>query len=163
MSKKYLKSPQWLRNIKPSVQFLKFYKERQPQLIDDGGWHFSFLKSPEEIKKIESYSHQEFNKENFNNTNNIAQRILNGKDLIDRKIEYKKVQVDQSFLSIFQNKQKFKEDLLRFSGKILNCYSFIVNEDFISFNIVLFDAVDLDLFFYLKVDYLYILTSIFYK
>ena len=110
--KKYLKSPQWLRNIKTKkIPFWKFYKERQPQLIDDGGWHFSFLKSPEEIKKkIESYSHQEFNKENFTNTNNIAQRILNGKDLFDRKIEYKKVQVDQSFPEyIFQNKQKFKE------------------------------------------------------
>ena len=52
MSKKYLKSPQWLRNIKTKkIPFWKFYKERQPQLIDDGGWHFSFLKSPEEIKK----------------------------------------------------------------------------------------------------------------
>ena len=52
IQKKYLKSPQWLRNIKTSKPaFWKFYKPRQPQLIYDGGWHFSFLKAPREISK----------------------------------------------------------------------------------------------------------------
>jgi len=56
IQKKYLKSPQWLRNIKTSKpSFWKFYKPRQPQLIYEGGWHFSFLKEPEGIsKKIKS-------------------------------------------------------------------------------------------------------------
>ena len=43
--KRNLKSPQWLRNIKIKKRpFWKFYKPKQPQLIYDGGWHFSFLK-----------------------------------------------------------------------------------------------------------------------
>ena len=29
----------------------KFYRPRPPQLIYDGGWHFSFLKKPKEISQ----------------------------------------------------------------------------------------------------------------
>ena len=67
IQKKNLKSPQWLRNIKTKKRpFWKFYKPKEPQLILDGGWHFSFLKHPEGIsKKIQSYSHSEFNKPEF--------------------------------------------------------------------------------------------------
>ena len=67
IQKKNLKSPQWLRNIKTSKpSFWKFYKPRQPQLIYDGGWHFSFLKNSEGIaKKIKAYSHSEYNIPNF--------------------------------------------------------------------------------------------------
>ena len=31
--------------------FWKFFKDKEPQLIEDGGWHFSFLKEPASIKK----------------------------------------------------------------------------------------------------------------
>ena len=67
--KKHLKSPQWLRNIKTKKRpFWKIYKPKQPQLIIDGGWHFSFLKKPKDIaKKIKAYAHQEFYKEEFIN------------------------------------------------------------------------------------------------
>ena len=56
--------------------FWKIFSDKQPQLIKNGGWHFSFLKDPKSIrKKIISYAHQEFNKEKFNNIiyNRIAQ------------------------------------------------------------------------------------------
>ena len=47
--KKYLKSPQWLRNIKVKKKsFWKIFK-RSIQLISNGGWHFSFLKEPNAI------------------------------------------------------------------------------------------------------------------
>ena len=49
--KKNLKSPQWLRSKKTKKIFLNFFKDKQPQLIKNGGWHFSFLKSPESIKR----------------------------------------------------------------------------------------------------------------
>jgi beta-1,4-mannosyl-glycoprotein beta-1,4-N-acetylglucosaminyltransferase len=50
--KKNLKSPQWLRNIKTKKKsFFNFFADKQPQLIDNGGWHFSFLKDPVSIKK----------------------------------------------------------------------------------------------------------------
>ena len=110
--KKYLKSPQWLRNIKTKKRpFWKFYKPKEPQLILDGGWHFSFLKKPDGIsKKIKSYSHQEFYKDEFVDEKKIATRIKNNVDLFDRDIKYKKIKVDSSFPEyVLKNKDKFKE------------------------------------------------------
>ena len=41
--KKFLKSPQWLRNLKTKKRpFWKFFKDKVPQLIREGGGHFSF-------------------------------------------------------------------------------------------------------------------------
>jgi len=97
--KKYLKSPQWLRNIKTTKPaFWKFYKPRQPQLIFDGGWHFSFLKKPSGIaKKIKSYSHSEFNKSEFTDEKKIEERIKKQIDIFDRNYKYQKVHLDGSF------------------------------------------------------------------
>ena len=63
--KKYLKSPQWLRNIK--VRNYPFYrldiffsktKYSNIKFINNGGWHFTNIKSPEEIRfKLKSYLH----------------------------------------------------------------------------------------------------------
>ena len=62
---KNLESPQWLRNIKDrsyswwrlDILFSK-NKYGNIKFIDDGGWHFSYLKTPEEIeKKLKSYLH----------------------------------------------------------------------------------------------------------
>jgi beta-1,4-mannosyl-glycoprotein beta-1,4-N-acetylglucosaminyltransferase len=109
--KKNLKSPQWLRNIKTKkIPFWKFFRNKEPQLINDAGWHFSFLKEPAMIrKKIISYSHQEFNKEEFINEENIKKKINRGEDLFDRNIKYKAIPVDKSFPEyIFKNKEYFK-------------------------------------------------------
>ena len=110
--KKHLKSPQWLRNIKTKKRpFWKIYKPKQPQLIIDGGWHFSFLKKPKDIaKKIKAYAHQEFYKEEFINEKKIVERINNKKDLFDRKINYEKVLIDNTFPEyVFNNKSLFKD------------------------------------------------------
>ena len=110
--KKYLKSPQWLRSIKTKKRpFWKFYKPKEPQLIFDGGWHFSFLKKPKDIAiKIEAYSHQEFNKNDFVDEEKIAKRIENKEDLFNRNFKYKKIEIDESFPKyIFNNKTIFKE------------------------------------------------------
>lgn len=109
--KKYLKSPQWLRNIKAKKKpFWKIFN-KEIQLINDGGWHFSFLKDPSSIRnKIVSYSHQEYNKEEFTDINLIKQKITLGEDLFNRNIKYEKVEVDQSFPNyITENKEKFKK------------------------------------------------------
>ena len=113
--KKFLKSPQWLRDIKIKERpFWKFYKPKQPQLIFNGGWHFSFLKSPEHIiKKIKAYSHQEFNKVEFTQEQNIIQKIRIHEDLLGRNISYKKVEINEKFPDyIRDNKVKFKDWIL---------------------------------------------------
>jgi beta-1,4-mannosyl-glycoprotein beta-1,4-N-acetylglucosaminyltransferase len=109
--KKYLKSPQWLRDIKTKKRpFWKFYKPKEPQLIYDGGWHFSFLKNPKNIaKKIKAYSHQEYNNEEFTDINSIENKINNLKDLFNRNIKYQKVELDDTFPKyILDNKKDFK-------------------------------------------------------
>jgi len=113
--KKYLKSPQWLRNIKTKKRkFWQFYKDQQPQIILDGGWHFSFLKNYNLIqKKIKSFAHQEFNKESLTNIKQIKKRINSGKDIFDRHYRYKKIEINEHFPEyIFKNQIKFKDWIL---------------------------------------------------
>ena len=63
--KKDLKSPQWLRNIKDRNYswwridtLFSNTKYSNIKIFDDGGWHFSYVKSPENIeKKLKSYLH----------------------------------------------------------------------------------------------------------
>jgi beta-1,4-mannosyl-glycoprotein beta-1,4-N-acetylglucosaminyltransferase len=110
--KKNLKSPQWLRNIKTKKRPIwKFYKPKQPQLIFDGGWHFSFLKKPKDIsKKIKSFAHQEFNHPSFFDEVEITNRQNSYKDLFDRNFKYKKVDLDKSYSPyILNNLEKFKD------------------------------------------------------
>ena len=110
--KKHLKSPQWLRDIKTKKRpFWKFYKPKEPQLIFNGGWHFSFLKQPKDIvKKIKAYSHQEFNKDDFIDEKKIETKIKNGQDLFNRDIEYKKIKIDDGFPKyILENINKFED------------------------------------------------------
>ena len=63
--KKHLKSPQWLRNIKDKIYpkwrlDIIFSQKRYNNIffVEDGGWHFSFVKKPEDVeKKLKSYLH----------------------------------------------------------------------------------------------------------
>ena len=113
--KKNLKSPQWLRDIKTKKRKIwQIYKEKEPQIILDGGWHFSFLKDFNLIKKkIKSFAHQEFNNEFFTDINQIEKRINSGADIFERKYEYKKINIDSQFPDyILRNKIKFKECIL---------------------------------------------------
>jgi len=112
IKKKYLKSPQWLRNIKTSKPaFWKIYKPKQPQLIYNGGWHFSFLKNAEGIsKKIRSYSHSEYNKSTFTDEKKIEERIKSKIDIFDRNFKYEKVDLDDTFPEyIIKNLSKYKD------------------------------------------------------
>ena len=110
--KKNLKSPQWLRNLKfKKYPFWRIDKQRKIQIIENGGWHFAYLQTPENIsKKIKSFAHGEFNKAHFINEENIKKKISMGKDIFDRGVNYRKVQLDNSFPKyIIDNKEKFKD------------------------------------------------------
>ena len=110
--KKNLKSPQWLRNLKfKKYPFWRIDKIKNLQIIEDGGWHFAYLKNPADIlKKIKSSAHGEFNKVEFANRENIEKKINLGMDIFDRGITYKKVKIDNTYPEyIIENKEKFKE------------------------------------------------------
>ena len=106
--KKDLKSPQWLREIKIKERpFYKFFKPKFDKIIHDGGWHFSSVKSPEDIrKKFNSYAEQQMNDENFKNVDKIKERIEQKKDLFDRNYKYIVVKIDESFPKYLLNNKK---------------------------------------------------------
>ncbi len=113
--KKYLKSPQWLRNIKIKKRpFWKFYKPKEPQIITEGGWHFNDLKKPEDIsKKFKSGAHQEENIEEFTNLEKINKRMKDYKDLLGREYKYEVIKIDEAYPEyILDNKNKYKEWIL---------------------------------------------------
>ncbi len=93
--KKYLQSPQWLRNIK--VRNYPFYrvdtyfsKTRYSNIrfVDNGGWHFTNLKSAEEIKhKLKSYLHHREFEINPLSTEDIENLIINRKAIYDLTVD----------------------------------------------------------------------------
>ena len=110
--KKNFKSPQWLRNLKfKKYPFWRIDKVKNLQIIKNGGWHFAYLQSPENIsKKIKSFAHGEFNKDNISNEENIKLKIEKGQDIFDRGYNLKKVEVDSTFPRyILKNKDKLKK------------------------------------------------------
>ena len=107
--KKYLKSPQWLRDQKvKKYSILKFYKIKW-NIIQNGGWHFSYIMNPNEIsEKIKSFSHAEYNLDKYTNIKIIEDKLSKGLDLFNRNQSYQKVELDSSFpKSFFENKNKF--------------------------------------------------------
>jgi len=110
--KKNLKSPQWLRDLKfKKYSFWRFDKVRDVQVINNGGWHFSYLQSTDNIlKKINSFSHGEHNKPEFANTRNIEESIKMEKNIFSLDFSYKKINIDDTFPKyIIENKEKLKE------------------------------------------------------
>ena len=110
--KKDLRSPQWLRDLKfKKNPFWRIDKIRDLQIIKDGGWHFSYLQSPDEIlKKIVSFSHGERNVPTFANQKNIEEKIKMQKNIFDLGFSYRKIDIDHTFPKyIIENKEKLKE------------------------------------------------------
>lgn len=74
-------------------------------LIENGGWHFSFLSSPEGIAdKLRTYSHQEFNTPEITNTARIQSLMERGQDLFDRPLKYEFVEIDESYPQYIRNR-----------------------------------------------------------
>ena len=94
--KKYLKSPQWLRNKRFLRRgFLRriFFKT---QILDNGGWHFSFLKNPQDIKKkLDAYAHNEY--KDLADIESITKNIKSNIFFIDPKKNLKQTLIDKTY------------------------------------------------------------------
>lgn len=88
-----------------------------PPVIEDSGWHFTSIKSAEDIKKkIEAFSHQEYNN-NLNNVESIQNKINTLTDLFaedpNRPYTLERVDIDDSFPEyIKENQEKLKDWIL---------------------------------------------------
>ena len=125
---KNLESPQWLRNIKDrsypwwrvDTLFSK-NKYKNIKFIDNGGWHFSYLKTPEEIeKKLKSYLHHREYELNPLGTEKIKNLIKKRKTIYNLKIDQRgnqftngshlnKINIDLLPKYIAENKEKLKK------------------------------------------------------
>ena len=104
--KKFITSMQDLRNLK--FKKYPFWRiDKYNQQIINGGWHFSFLQTPQQIlTKIKSFSHGEFNSKNINEKK-IEEKIIQNKDIFGRNTELKKISINNDYPEyIIQNKDK---------------------------------------------------------
>ena len=93
--KKDLKSPQWLRNIKDRNYswwridtFFSNTKYSNIKIFENGGWHFSYIKSPEDIeKKLKSYLHHVEYDLNPVGKEKISELIKQKKTVYDLKVD----------------------------------------------------------------------------
>ena len=93
--KKHLKSPQWLRNIKSKSYpiwrldiFFSNKKYRNIEIIEEGGWHFSNIKSANKIDhKMKNFLHHlEYEKSGLK-IDDISKLIKEKKALYDYKVD----------------------------------------------------------------------------
>ena len=115
--KKHLKSFFDFRILKKkniNYPFWRIDKEKSIQLIENGGWHFTYLMTPDEIsKKIENMAHTEFNKEEFKNLDNIKNNIDNLIDPFGRNLRLKKTIIDDNYPQyLIQNLELYKDWIL---------------------------------------------------
>ena len=95
--KRNFKNPQWLRNIKdrkyPIYRLDTFFSEKKYinlKFIDNGGWHFSNIKTPEEIQhKLKSYLHHREFDINPLSLEEIKNIIKNKQAIYDLKVDKK--------------------------------------------------------------------------
>ena len=93
--KKNLVNPQWLRNIKdrkyPFFRIDTFFsntKYTSIKIINDGGWHFSNIKTPKEIEfKLRSYLHHREFDLNPLSAEQINEIIKNKQAIYDLKVD----------------------------------------------------------------------------
>ena len=128
-TKKNLKSPQWLRNIKTKKYPLwridtlfSNKKYRNINFIDNGGWHFTNMKTPEEIfLKLNTFLHNVDFKLSGLKLDDIKKMVIEKKILYDHFTDQSKTDkwnskivlqsMDMSLLPeyIRKNSEKFKD------------------------------------------------------
>jgi hypothetical protein len=84
--------------------------------IYNGGWHFSYLGTPEQIQhKLKTFAHDEMDIDEFTNVDNIRKNIINGQDLFNRFGDhtFQVVNIDSSWPQyVIKNIDKYKDLIL---------------------------------------------------
>ena len=120
IKKKNLISPQWLRNIKSKIYpfwrldtLFSKNKYRNIKFVDNGGWHFSYLKDPIGVeKKLKSIRHHIEYDLNPIGVNKITDLIKNRKLIYNYK-------ADQRTKNKFENNETLKRLELEYLPKYL--------------------------------------------
>jgi beta-1,4-mannosyl-glycoprotein beta-1,4-N-acetylglucosaminyltransferase len=95
----------WAGSVRKRVSlWMGFYK-----IYENGGWHFTYMKSANMIKdKISDFSHTEFDTDEYTSVNAIETRISQLKDPFDREFIFEIVEIDKYYPKyILDNKDKY--------------------------------------------------------
>ena len=105
-AKEYLKSPQWLRELKFKIRpFWRIDKFSLNNIISNGGWHFCNLKSPKQLlykyqnlcETDDKYVFMQKISQKYLSESSIKKKIKKGLDLIGRNEVYKVKKIDKTF------------------------------------------------------------------
>lgn len=95
-------TPQALRNC--------IHDPATPSNFGLGGWHFSYLGTPEFIAdKLQNFTHSEYNKPEFTNPDKIRELIANGKDILGRGYKFEKIESTFYPHLVKEDPERFKE------------------------------------------------------
>jgi beta-1,4-mannosyl-glycoprotein beta-1,4-N-acetylglucosaminyltransferase len=97
-----------VRNYKAEGIFRSFHRKMmrnfKTQLIENAGWHFTFMGGVEKIiEKIEGSSHQEYDYPEYKNPTVILERIKNGQDVLGRPLIYELQETNIDFPHTLKN------------------------------------------------------------
>lgn len=87
--------------LEVGVEKIRTHDERAKGIrVNDGGWHFGYIGAGESLqervqKKVEAFSHQEFNKQEI--IDNVEKNLLLGNDIFGRGTEFKRTKLDKTF------------------------------------------------------------------
>ena len=105
-----LRSFSWLRSIAKKnlkYSFFRFDKFKKIKIFKNGGWHFSYLMSEEDIqKKIKAWTHSELDTIENNDLDIIKKRVEEKKDLFGRHIKYTKLEFSEKYFPDYLIKNK---------------------------------------------------------
>jgi beta-1,4-mannosyl-glycoprotein beta-1,4-N-acetylglucosaminyltransferase len=120
--KKYLKSPQYIRNIRDKADKYIFRTKKKlfsfkylffnPKIINGGGWHFGYIQTPSLIaQKFKSFAHGELNTKENTDINIIISKLKKNVDIINPTVKLKKIKITNNEFPeyIVKNKKKFKK------------------------------------------------------
>ena len=118
--KKDLKNPQWLRNIKdrkyPFYRLDTFFSDKKftnVEIIKNGGWHFTNIKTAEQIRyKLKSYLHHREFEVNPVTKNQIEKLIKNRIAIYDLRLDKRSQKIGQGSKLQKYNLKKLPEYII---------------------------------------------------
>ncbi|NMH29229.1 glycosyltransferase family 17 protein [Flavobacterium silvaticum] len=90
-------------------------------IIPNGGWHFSYMGGFDKIvQKLESFSHTEYNLDQYKKKEVVEELIHSGKDIFGRDLEFKVVDRVENMPDYFSNpdvQERFSDYFLEYKPK----------------------------------------------
>ncbi len=107
----YMRQKILLKNLK--YPFWRIDKNKDVQIIINGGWHFNNIFSPKEISiKLKTFAHSEFSSLKFSSVKNIKEKIDKKIDLYNRGWFFTKINLNKTFPKKIVNKLNKFPDLI---------------------------------------------------